>query len=157
MYELYQALSSLSGHILPNGKMYLNEPIRNTMRSLGIFIFLVFTSLTDLWGQVYQDVGRALQQGDAATIAAHFDNSVVIDLPGVEGIFSKSEAQKQLEVFFRNNPPTRFVQSHTGTSQGKNSQYMIGDLTLSKGSYRVYLYFKSAGGSLTIQELRIHQ
>jgi hypothetical protein len=125
-------------------------------RHFSLIIVLLSVTIT-LQAQVYQEVSRALQQGNAEGVARYFDNSVVLDLPGVEGFFSKAEAQKQLDAFFKANPPSRFVQSHSGSSQGKNSQYMIGDLSLSNGTYRVYLYFKSAGNALTLQELRIHR
>jgi len=104
-----------------------------------------------------QEVGQALRRGDAAGVAAHFDQSVVIELLGKESMTNKAGAQKLLEDFFRTHSPSGFRQSHSGTSQGKDSHYVIGDLSDAKGKYRVYLYFKTSGGKYTLQELRIDQ
>ncbi|MCO6484582.1 MAG: DUF4783 domain-containing protein [Saprospiraceae bacterium] len=102
-----------------------------------------------------QEVGQALRKGNAAAVATHFDQSVVIELMGVEKMAPKAEAQRLLEDFFKSHPPTAFRQSHAGDSQGKDSHYVIGDLSDAGGKYRVYLYFRTTGGRYLLQELRI--
>lgn len=106
---------------------------------------------------VIQEVGQALRRGDAAAVAAHFDQTVVIELLGKETMTNKARAQEMLAAFFRDHPPSGFRQSHSGTSQGKDSHYVIGDLNDAKGKFRVYLFFKTSGGKYALQELRIDQ
>lgn len=104
-----------------------------------------------------QEVGQALRRGDAAGVAAHFDQTVVIELLGEENLVNRTEAQRLLAAFFSTHKPSGFKQSHSGASEGKDSQYLIGDLNDAKGKYRVYLFFKTSGGKVTLQELRINQ
>lgn len=104
-----------------------------------------------------QEVGQALRRGDAAGVAAHFDQTVVIELLGEENLVNRTEAQRLLAAFFSTHKPSGFKQSHSGASERKDSQYLIGDLNDAKGKYRVYLFFKTSGGKVTLQELRINQ
>ena len=46
---------------------------------------------------------------------------------------------------------------HQGTSKGNASHYTIGDMQTASGNYRVYLYYKSAGDKVLIQEMRIEK
>ncbi|MCB0521576.1 MAG: DUF4783 domain-containing protein, partial [Saprospiraceae bacterium] len=41
-----------------------------------------------------------------------------------------------------------------GASKGQDSQYCIGNLVASSGTFRVYVYMKVSGGKYLIQELR---
>lgn len=104
-----------------------------------------------------QDVSQALRRGDAAGVAAHFDQSVLIELMGKETLTSRDGARQLLENFFKVHSPSGFRQSHSGTSQGKDAHYVIGDLSDAQGKYRVYLFFKTSGGKYLLQELRIDQ
>lgn len=127
---------------------------------MNIQALLFFLSVVAPWGlaaqsSAIQEVGQALRRGQAAAVATHFDQSVVIELLGVEKMAPKAEAQRLLEEFFRAHPPTAFRQSHAGDSQGKDSHYVIGDLSDAGGKYRVYLYFRTTGGRYLLQELRI--
>ncbi len=130
------------------------------MRTI-LFFFSIFLLALPLslaaQSAVLQEVGQALRKGDAAGVAAHFDSQVVLDLLGKEAITTKSEAQRLLTEFFKTHNPSGFKQSHSGSSQGKDSHYLIGDLSDASGKYRVYLYFKTSGGKYVLQELRIDQ
>lgn len=129
------------------------------MKHLILIIGLLIAGIPALTAQSspMQDVGKALQAGDVAKVASYFDQTVMLNLLGQESLSSKAEAEGLLRTFFKNNPPGKFIQSHSGSSQGENSQYIIGDLTNAKGKFKVYMYFKTAGSKYTLQELRIDQ
>ena len=59
-----------------------------------------------------------------------------------------------LQNFFAKYQPKNFHQVHQGTSKGKDSQYLIGNLTTNNTTFRVYLYMKVAGSKYLIQEIR---
>lgn len=141
--------------------LVVNFDLKNSsMRIPHLIIFLTLMSLPLLvaaQSSVLQDVGQAIRKGDAAGVAAHFDQQVVMDLLGKESISSKADAQRILQEFFKTHVPSGFKQSHSGSSQGKDSHYLIGDLSDNTGKYRMYLYFKTSGGKYVLQELRIDQ
>lgn len=124
-------------------------------------VLLVFCLLSATLGtaqsNALQAINQAMQRGDATTIATYFDQSVVLDILGDEAITSPADAKKRLEVFFSRHKPAGFKQSHSGSSQGKDSHYIIGELNDAAGKYRVYLYFKTSGGKYALQEMRIDQ
>jgi hypothetical protein len=129
------------------------------MKHLFLIFGLLIAGMPALTAQSspMQEVGKALQAGDVAKVASYFDQTVMLNLLGQESLSSKTEAEGLLRTFFKNNPPGKFVQSHSGSSQGANSQYIIGDLTNAKGKFKVYMYFKTSGSKYTLQELRIDQ
>lgn len=104
-----------------------------------------------------QAVNSAMQRGDAATVAGYFDDSVLLDIFGEETIGSPAQARSRLEAFFSTHKPAGFKSSHSGSSEGKDSHYVIGELNDQKGKYRVYLYFRTTGNTYRLQELRIDQ
>lgn len=127
------------------------------MKAVLVFFSLLVSSMGIAQTNALQAINSAMQRGDAATVASYFDQSVVLDILGDEAIATPADARVRLEKFFSSHKPAGFKQSHSGSSQGKDSHYMIGELNDGKGSYRVYLYFKTSGGKYTLQELRIDQ
>ena len=135
----------------------LKTPIMRHLILLFSSFLLTIPSILSAQSGVLQEFGQALRKGDAAGVAAHFDQQVVLDLLGKEAITTKADAQRMLQEFFKTHNPSGFKQSHSGSSQGKDSHYLIGDLSDAAGKYRVYLYFKTTGGKYLLQELRIDQ
>lgn len=97
----------------------------------------------------FDKILQAMQRGDAMALAAHFDQRVELTLPQQEGEYSAAEARTVLQRFFTAYPPTRFVQDHQGKSPA-GSNFLIGTLQTSKGSFRAFLYTRSGPGGRTI-------
>lgn len=108
------------------------------------------SSLPDMSG-----ITKALQSGDAASLASFFASDVELAVAGNEDLYSKAEAQKILAKFFSANKPTAFSQVHKGTSKGKDSHYVIGDLVAGGKTYKIYIYLEEKKDTYEIQELRI--
>jgi hypothetical protein len=102
-------------------------------------------------------VNKALSEGDAATLSGFLDASVELTLIDKQNVYDKSQATSALRDFFSRNKPRSFNPVHQGTSRGNASHYTIGDMTTASGNYRVYLYYKSNGGGVLIQEMRIEK
>ena len=101
----------------------------------------------------YEDIANAIRSGDAKSVSRYFSNSVDLTLIGQEDVYSKAQAEQILKDFFTKNTPRSFSIIHRGESKD-GAKYAIGNLSTSNGNYRVYYYFKVAGGSVNIQELR---
>jgi hypothetical protein len=100
-----------------------------------------------------QEIAAAIRSGDAAKLAAYFDNTVDITLPELEGTYSKSQAEMILRDFFTKNAPSSYVIDHEGSSDN-GSIYMIGIYKSSSSSYRVYILIKKITGTFYIQQLQ---
>ena len=100
------------------------------------------------------DITKAISSGDANALGQYFDQSVTVAIADQEDIYDKAGAVNAVKQFFAQNQPKSFSQVHQGASKGADSQYVIGNLTTSGGTYRAYIYVKMSGGKTLIQELR---
>ena len=99
-------------------------------------------------------ITKAISSGNADALGQHFDGNVEIAVMEKEETYAKAEAIKVVKDFFSKNKPSSFKQVHQGASKGQDSQYCIGNMTASSGTYRVYIYMKVSAGKQVIQELR---
>jgi hypothetical protein len=124
------------------------------------FLFVLFTIFLPASQQITPNltpVTKAISEGDAATLSSFFDNSVDITLIDKQQVYDKAQATNLLRDFFSKNKPRSFNTVHQGSAKGAASHYTIGDLSAISGSFRVYLYYKSAGDRPVIQEIRIEK
>ena len=99
-------------------------------------------------------ITKAISSGNADALGQYFDSNVEVAVMDKEETYSKAEAIKVVKEFFAKNKPSSFKQVHQGASKGQDSQYCIGNMTATSGTYRVYIYMKVSGGKGVIQELR---
>jgi hypothetical protein len=99
-------------------------------------------------------INNAINKGDVDALAKFFADNVEISILDKEQTYNKSKATEIIRTFFSNNKPKSFAQVHQGTSRENSDQYSIGNLTASSGNFRVYIYLKVVGNSVTIQEMR---
>lgn len=123
-------------------------------------VFFVALALP-LWGfsahesVAFDKILQAMQRGDAAALATHFDKRVELTLPQQEGEYNTTEAQAIMQRFFTAHPPSRFIQDHQGKSPA-GSNFLIGTLNTAKGNYRVFLYTHTApSGRIVIDQLQL--
>jgi len=102
-------------------------------------------------------ISKAISAGDAEQLSKYFDSNVEVAVLDNEDVYDVSGAKKVISDFFTENKPKSFNAIHQGTSKGKDSQYVIGNLVAGGTSYRVYLYMKVNGSSYLIQELRFDE
>lgn len=102
-----------------------------------------------------ESISAALNTGDIETLSKYFSENVEISIQDKEQVYSKAKATEVMRSFFAANKPKAFSQIHKGTSRENSDQYCIGSLSATTGSYRVYLYLKVNGSSMTIQEIRL--
>lgn len=120
-------------------------------RSLFIsVVFLMVTAFTVSTSLL--DVVRSINNGDAASVAKYFDNSVEIVLPGKSSTYSKSQAEMILKDFFANNAVVSFKVLHQGEKGG--SEYCIGTLETRSSKFRTTFFMKNKGDRQLLQEIR---
>ena len=99
-------------------------------------------------------ITQALHSGDIETLGSYFDESMELSILEEEGIYNKGQALQKVKRFLSNNTVNSFTEVHQGASRSSDSQYVIGDLKTSGGTYRVYLFLTNSNGKMIIQELR---
>jgi hypothetical protein len=124
------------------------------MKYLLSLSFALFSLMLFSQSDITPQVTSALKKGDAAALASFMMPGVELSITGQDNNLSKEDAQKVLTGFFRDHPATGFVVKHQGTSK-LDDQYRIGDLTTTKGNYRVTFFMKKSGASLLIRQLKI--
>ena len=102
-------------------------------------------------------IQKALSEGDASTLSNYFDATLEITVLDKQDVLDKTKATETLKNFFTKNKPRSYNSVHQGSSKGSASHYTIGDMQTSGGNFRVYIYYKSNGNSMLIQEIRIEK
>lgn len=128
------------------------------MKTLILILSLVVpSSLSTPMAENISIITKALSDGDAATLGNYFDNSVELTVLDKQDVLDKAKATEAVKGFFMKNKPRAYNMVHQGTSKGSSSHYTIGDMQTASGSFRVYLYYKSSGDRILIQEMRIEK
>ena len=116
-------------------------------------LVLLMTLSVVLHAQSIESVSAAIRAGNAAALSQSFSGNVEITIKDAEASYSKSQAEMVLKNFFGTHVPRSFSIVHQGTSP-EGSKYYIGNLTTSAGNFRTYIYAKSSGALLVVQEIR---
>lgn len=101
-------------------------------------------------------VASAIQSGNAAEVAKHFNTMVDLTLPGYDDTYSKTQAGQILKDFFAQNPVKGFKTTRQGSSPD-GSLFNIGSLDTGKKTYRVYFIIKTVNGQYLIQQLQVQE
>ncbi|MBI1226302.1 MAG: DUF4783 domain-containing protein [Bacteroidetes bacterium] len=99
-------------------------------------------------------ISKAISSGNADALGQYFDTTVEIAVMDKEETYAKAQAIQVVKDFFSKNKPSSFKQVHQGASKGQDSQYCIGNMVATSGTYRVYIYMKVSSAKQVIQELR---
>lgn len=123
-----------------------------------IMTLLIPFGITALPGpeETTTQVATAIQAGNAAEVARHFNAMIDLTLPGYDDTYSKAQASQILKDFFTQNPVKSFKITRQGSSPD-GSQYAIGSLETGKKIFRVYFIIKTVGGQNLLQQLQVQE
>jgi hypothetical protein len=107
-------------------------------------------------GDITQAVATAIRSGNAVALAAYFNPTIDLTVPGTEGTYSKSQAELIVKGFFTANPPKSFVIQHQGNS-GELTQFCIGTLETESTKFRTYFLIKIIDGVSLITKLQFEE
>lgn len=111
-------------------------------------LFLMLAALFFSFTQK-EEIISGLKTGNADKIGVYFDQSVELNFPGKGGAFSKTQAVLVLKDFFALNRAKGFEVKHSGNNTASN--FVIGTLLTSNGSYRTTVFMRQKGDRLLIQ------
>lgn len=102
-----------------------------------------------------REIINAIQTANGNILAKHFFSNIELNIPGVQGNFSKTQAEFILKNFFKNNPPSSFNIINEGVSGGEKSRFFLGNYLSTNGnSFRVYYLCKEINGKNLITILK---
>lgn len=122
-----------------------------------LFFFLIAICNTAFSEKVLsspEEVETAIKTGNASLISKHFSDNIDLKVIEKEDVYSKSQAELIIKDFFTKHPVKSFNLMHKSVSKG-NSQYSIGKLETSNGSFRIYFLMKKEADKLLISQFRI--
>lgn len=117
-----------------------------------VILFIIASSFATI---SFTQIINALKSGNSKEISRYFDTTIEITLPAKSNSYSKSQGELVLKDFFNDNPVKGFEIIHE--SENGNSQYCIGNLSTSNGTYRTTIFVKQKGEKQVIQELRFEK
>ncbi len=118
-----------------------------------IFIAIITSGFAINRSEVPDAIVKALQKGDAESLAGFFNRNVELVLLANDAVCSSAQAKQMIADFFRRNAVTDFVIIQEGGKTGQ--EFAIGNLKSSTGVYRVFFRLKLEGGHSYIHQLRI--
>jgi len=131
--------------------------MRRNLKRIWLTIAAAFLLINaGLVAQSFDNVANAIRNGNASALAASFESNVEITIKDAGNSYSKSQAEMVLKNFFTTHHPKSFSIAHQGTSP-EGSKYFIGSLSTSTGNFRTYVYAKTSGGGMVIQEIRFEE
>lgn len=117
-----------------------------------LVVFLSYSGMS-FAGDLPTGIINSLKTGNSKELSKFFNTNIDLTIIEKQDIYSKTQAEIILKEFFSKNIPSNFTVIHQGGKEG--SQYVIGNLTTSTGTYRVTLALKSQDNNLLIHQLRI--
>ncbi len=125
--------------------------------SIAFFVaFFVSASKSVSSADVLDTIASAIRSGNSGALSQYFDSSLDVTILDKESVYSKAQAQMVVRDFLMKYPAKSFNLIHRGTSP-EGSQYGIGTLISSGGSFRVYFLVRNKSGVSLIKELRFEK
>ncbi len=122
------------------------------MVSLMVGTFLIINPAK---AQIPDEIILSLKSGNAKILSEYFNQNVELMVPENDNVYSKAQAQLIVNDFFTTYSTQGFSVIHQGGKEG--AQYVIGNLSTKKGSFRVYFLLKNNNGKDYIHQLRIEK
>ena len=95
---------------------------------------------------------KAIETADTETLVGFFSKDIMLALPDFDDFADKETASKELNKFFAQYPPEKFMYKHKGVSKTGKGRYVVGELKTANQVFRVNFYILEE----VIQEFSIY-
>lgn len=99
----------------------------------------------------------AIEQGDIKKLASILNSTVDITFNNKVNIYSKSQAEAIIKIFFSKNDPKSFKIKYKGESKTNKTLFAIGQMETATSNYRVYMLFTPNKKEYLLRELRFEK
>ncbi len=125
------------------------------MKRLLFSLFIVLSSAVSYaQADVKDQVTAALGAGDVNALGEKLVPNVDLTVLSTSDYYSKAQALGILRKFFEEHEPKGLRIEHEGTSK-MGDRYCIGQLSTTKGTFRVTFFLKKTGDAVQVKQLRI--
>ena len=119
-----------------------------------LFLFLIFVVPTQK--EINETINSCIQKGKSKELSHYFDEKIELKVIDKENLFSKSQAEKIVEEFFRQFPPDEFVELKNNTAK-QAKQFVSGIYKSGKFRYKISYLIKKVNDNFLITQLRIEK
>jgi len=130
----------------------MKKAIKNIIFSLAIVLMVQSPFKAFASQGLVENIAAAIKAGNSKELAKYFGPTVEIIIPGIDGAFSKAQAEVIIKDFFARSAPVSFAINKKGNSAG-GSQYMIGTYKSKTEDLNVYILLKPVSNILMIQQI----
>lgn len=125
---------------------------------------LLYIAIIGVWltlsGAIVADnlsgaIALTIKAGNSKELASFFNSNIELVITDQENVYSRSQAEQVLRDFFQRNTPQSFSIIHQGSKD--NSNFAIGNLVTSTGTFRVYFLIKTTNNNSYIHQFRIEK
>lgn len=130
--------------------------MRKICSVLILFSLVGLQSVLSQQSNIPAELSLAFKTGNVERISEYLNSTVELVILDKEDFYSKKVAKSILSDFFKDHPAREFVVKHLGGGQN-DANFAIGNLTTTKGSFRVYFLLKKVDSKPLIHQLRIEK
>jgi Na+-transporting NADH:ubiquinone oxidoreductase subunit NqrC len=106
--------------------------------------------------EINETINNFIQQGKSNELSSYFDEKIELKVVDKENLFSKSQAEKIIEEFFRQFPPDDFTEIKNNTLK-QAKQFVSGRYTSGKFKFKISYLLKKENNNFLITQLRIEK
>jgi hypothetical protein len=130
----------------------MKKAIKNIIFALSVLLMIQSPVKAMEPQGLVENIAAAIKAGNSKELAKYFGPTVEIIIPGIDGAFSKAQAEVIMKDFFGKSAPVSFSINKKGNSAG-GSQYMIGAYKSKTENLNVYILLKPVSNILMIQQI----
>ena len=101
-------------------------------------------------------ITNAIKTTDTKTIYDYCENSIIMSIPSANGKYSKTQARKILDQFFKDQP-VKEIKLIKSQSKNQDEYYSIIEYKSEKQSFNFFVEIKKEGDSFLIQKIQIQE
>ncbi len=106
--------------------------------------------------EINETINTFIQHGKSNELSRYFDEKIELKVVDKENLFSKSQAEKIIEEFFRQFPPDDFTEIKNNTAK-QAKQFVSGRYTSGKFKFKISYLLKKTNDNFLITQLRIEK
>jgi hypothetical protein len=120
---------------------------------LSVFLFTNSIVIAHEPPGLVDNIAAAIKAGNSKELAKYFGPTVEIILPGIEGAYSKAQAEIIMKDFFTRFAPVSFVVNQNKMNSSGGSQFIIGTYKSKDEILNVYILLKPVSNQFVIQQI----
>jgi hypothetical protein len=106
--------------------------------------------------EINEQINKSIENGNSKELSIHFHEKIELKVVDKENLYSKHQAEKIIEEFFRQFPPSRFIEIKNNTT--KNTKQVVSGRYLSgKTKFRISYLLKKFNDQFYITQFRIEK